>query len=169
MRVLIAGLGNVLRTDDGFGVVVAGILQGEDLPDEVEVIEVGIGGIHLVQQLMDEMDALIVVDAVDFGLAPGTVLVLEPDIEDVATLPLHERHDKLADMHYATPERALMLARALAILPERIWIVGCQPQDAESMGHSLSPAVEGAVPEAIGQIRRLVNACGVGWVDVPRS
>src|SRR5919206_3931879 len=91
---------------------------------EVEVLDVGIGGIHLVQELLDPVDALVTLDATELGRPAGAVAVVRPDVRD-PTGP-----DDLADMHYATPERALMLARALNVLPERVWIVGCQPENA---------------------------------------
>ena len=161
-----AGVGNVLRGDDGFGVVVAERLLAGRVPPGVQVLDVGIGGIHLVQELLAGADALVVVDAVDLGRRPGTVAVIRPDVLDVAALPLAERHDQLADMHYATPERAFMLARALEILPEPVWVVGCQPVDADRLGEGLSPEVAAAVPPAISEVRRLVSELGVPWRTV---
>lgn len=158
MRVLVAGVGNVLRGDDGFGVEVARRLSAMALPPGVRVIETGIGGIALVQELQDGWDALIVVDAVDHGRPPGTVLVIEPEVLDVQTISLAERHDLLADMHLATPERALVLARALGVLPERLLVVGCQPVDASSVGTEMSGPVTRAVEVAIGEVRRQVDA-----------
>jgi hydrogenase maturation protease len=150
VRVLVAGVGNVLRSDDGFGVVAAQRLLDEQLPPEVEVLDFGIGGIHLVQELLDPVDALVIIDATDLGRPPGAVAVVRPDVRD-PTGP-----DDLADMHYATPERALMLARALNVLPERVWIVGCQPADAETLGEGLSAAAAAAVEPAVAEIKRLV-------------
>ena len=163
MSVLVAGFGNVLRGDDGFGVAVVNRLVEREIPDQVSVREVGIGGIHLVQELLEPVSALVVVDAVDVGRPPGTVLVLEPDVEDVSVLSVAARHDKLADMHYATPERALMLARGLGALPDATFLVGCQTADAERVGESLSPKVAEAVPLGAAEVRRLVTELGVSW------
>lgn len=163
MKVLIAGVGNLLRGDDGFGVVVAERLLRDELPPGVRVIEVGIGGIHLVQELLDSYDALIVVDALDLGRPPGSVVVMRPEVLDVHALSSAERHDQLADVHYATPERALMLAAALARLPEPTWLVGCQAADADTFGEGLSPPVEAAVEPAIAEVRRLVCDLGIAW------
>lgn len=163
MTVLVAGMGNVLRGDDGFGVAVAERLLAEPVPRNVRVVEIGIGGIHLVQELYERAETLVVADAVDLGRAPGTVLTIRPDVLDVAALPLSERHDQLADMHYATPERALMLARGLDLLPETVWLVGCQPLDADRLGEGLSPPVAAAVEAAAAEVRRLVRETGVAW------
>jgi hydrogenase maturation protease len=163
VKVLVAGVGNLLRGDDGFGVVVAERLASQGVPDGVRVLDVGIGGIHLVQELLDRVDALVVVDAVDLGRPAGTVLVVRPDVRDVAALPPAQRRDQLADMHYATPERAFMLAQALGVLPAATWVVGCQPVDAERLGEGLSPLVADAVEAAGVEVRRLVTELGVPW------
>lgn len=155
-RILVAGVGNVLAGDDGFGVrVVGAVRDGGRLPAEVRVVEVGIGGIHLVQELMDRYDALVVVDAVQRGGAPGTVYVLEPHVPEIDELDDIERCDFLADTHYAVPAKALMLARALAVLPSTVYIVGCQPASVEP-GLELSEAVERAVMEAAARVRSLL-------------
>jgi hydrogenase maturation protease len=163
VRILVAGLGNVLRGDDGFGVAVAQRLAEVELPEDVRVLELGIGGIHLVQELLEPVDALIVVDAVDLRRPPGTVLVIRPDVTDVHRMTLRERHDHLADMHYATPERALMLARGLGVLPPRVLLVGCQPVDAERVGEGLTPEVADAVDVAVEEIRRVLTSPGGLW------
>jgi hydrogenase maturation protease len=165
VKALIAGVGNVLRGDDAFGVAVVQRLSQERVPASVKVIEVGIGGIHLVQELMEPVDVLIVVDALDFGRKPGTLLVVEPDVEDVSSLSVQQRHDLLADMHYATPDRAFMLARGLEVLPQRIWIVGCQPRDAHHLGEGLSSEVAEAIGPALAEVRRLVRECGIDWPE----
>lgn len=154
----------MLRGDDGFGVSVVERLSRETAPDRVKLMDVGTGGIHLVQELMaGSFDVVVVVDAVRMGRPPGTVLVVRPSVEDVSILPLHQRHDRLADMHYSTPDRALMLARAVGVLPDEVWVVGCEPADADSLARKLSPAVEGAVGVAIEEIKSVVRGYGIDW------
>lgn len=162
-RILVAGFGNVLRGDDGFGNVVVDRLRDEEVPAGVEVMEVGIGGIHLVQELMSGIDALVVVDAVDLDRDPGTVVVMRPDVRDVSGLPVHQRRDELADMHYATPDRALMLANALDLLPDEVWLVGGQVSHPERLGEGLTDALSRAVDPAVDEIRRLVSELGIPW------
>lgn len=157
MRILIAGVGNVLKADDAFGVEVAHRLAEMPLPPEVKVVETGIGGIALVQELQDGWDALIVADAVDRGREPGTVMMIEPDVIDVNALSWGERADLLADAHLATPERVFMLSRALGVLPSRLLMVGCQPVDADGLGTEMSEPVKAAVEIAIAEILRHVE------------
>ena len=157
MKILIAGVGNVLRADDGFGVEVAQRLEARQLPEEVSVVETGIGGIALVQELQSGYDALVVVDCVDLGRTPGNVMLIEPEVVDVNALSWEERHDLLADMHLATPERAMMLARALGVLPPNVLMVGCQPVDPDAVGQGLSAPVSAAVDVAVAEIVRHVE------------
>lgn len=157
LRTLVAGVGNVLRRDDGFGVAVADRLARSPLPAGVTVVETGIAGIALVQELQRGWDALVVVDAVDRGRPPGTVMVIEPEVVDVAMLSWEERNDLIADMHLANPERVLLLARALGVLPAWVRIVGCQPNDAESPGEGLSAEVSAAVGVATGEVLGLLH------------
>ena len=156
MRVLVACFGNVLRGDDGFGVAVSEALAAERLPPGVEVMDVGIGGIHLVQELMLGADLLVVVDALDLGLPPGTVAVQRPRIGDVADLSQPSARDELADMHLAKPERALAVAQGLGVLPETTFVVGVQTCDTERLGAGLSPATAAAVPRAVAEVRRII-------------
>ena len=157
MRVLIAGVGNVLRADDGFGVQVARRLEHHSFPDGVRVVETGIGGIALVQELQEGWDALVVVDTVDLDRPPGHVVLIEPDVVDVHTLSWADRHDLLADMHLTTPDRALMLAKALGVLPTRVLEVGCIPEDAHAVGETLSGPVLAAVDVAVTEVIRHVS------------
>ena len=157
MRILIAGVGNVLKADDAFGVEVARRLEGMELPEQVRVVETGIGGIALVQELQDGFDALIVADAVDRGRPPGTIMLIQPDVIDVHALSWGEKHDLLADAHLATPERVFKLSRALGVLPERLLMVGCQPLDADALGTEMSEPVQMAVEVAVSEILRHVD------------
>ncbi len=156
-KTLIAGMGNVLRRDDGFGVEVARRLTQQALPPGVKVIEVGIGGIHLVQELMDGYDMLLVIDALERGSQPGTTHVLQAEVPDLDTWPETERQDFLADMHYTTPSKALILAKALGVLPPKVFIVGCQPVDAADIGMGLSDPVERAIGAVVREIEKIVG------------
>ena len=155
-RILIAGVGNKLRADDAFGVEVATRLMKMDLPEGVTVVETGIGGIALVQELQSGYDALIVVDAVDRGRPPGHVMLIALDVPHVDDMEWGQRYDFLADVHLATPERALIMSKALGVLPDNTIMVGCQPVDAETPGLPMSPEVEAACDVAVREILRHV-------------
>lgn len=140
-RVLVACVGNVLRGDDGFGPAVAARIGR--LPAGAELVETGIGGVALLQELLKGWDGLVVVDAIDRGAAPGTVFAMEPEVEEATHVP---------DVHLANPERVLSMARTLGCLPPRVVIVGCQPAEVDELCEELSPAVAGAIEIAVARV-----------------
>jgi hydrogenase maturation protease len=165
IRVLVCGVGNVLHGDDGFGVELAWRLQKRPLPPGVKVMETGIGGISLVQELLRGYPALLLLDAHAGGQAPGTVRLLQPVLPDLSSLDPHQLRDYFADSHYATPMRALALLERLGRLPAQVAIVACEPRDATTLSPGLSDAVRGALGRAETlalQWLRAVQAPGPG-------
>jgi hydrogenase maturation protease len=153
MKILVAGMGNVLRGDDGFGVRVLEALRGSaNLPQDVCTYEAGIGGVPLVQELMYGYDCLIVIDIVNRGALPGTLFVLRPDIQDVA--PAHT-----VDAHYVEPSQVFMMAKALGVCPPQIYVVACQPESCEDASVGLQPAVERAISPALETVLGLIAGC----------
>lgn len=150
MRALVAGVGNELKGDDAFGVRAAARFACDPRRSaDCEVQETGIGGIHLVQELMRGYGALILFDAFDRGGPPGSIYLLEPELPDVAAFTERERRDFFADVHYATPVRAMTLAKTIGVLPGFVRIVGCQPDDSENFTDTMHVDVDAAVPQAV--------------------
>ena len=148
MRTLIAGFGNPLRGDDGFGVEVVRRLGEMPLGNETTIIDVGTGGIHLAHELLSGYDRVVIVDAMVQGGAPGTLSVLEvTDIDPESQI----------DMHLVLPARALGVAKALGALPRSILLVGCEPAEVDELTLELSPAVSAAVDAAVGRITALLD------------
>ena len=142
-----------MRQDDAFGVLLATKLQNEaGLPDSVKVMEIGSAGIHLVQQLFDKYDVLVLLDVVHWGGEPGTIHFKEIDVTDIRQLPPEEKNELLADMHYINPLKALMLAKALDVYPKKVIFLGCETAENEEIGIGLSPAVTNAIPIAFNKI-----------------
>ena len=156
MNILVAGVGNVLRSDDAFGVEVANRLLARDTVPNVTVVETGIAGIQLVSDLQAGYDAIIVIDTVDRERSPGTVMTIDYDVIDVHALDDNTKYDLLADMHLATPERSLMVARALGVLPPIVKMVGVQPVDVDTMAIGMSDIVTNAIPVTIDEIDRCI-------------
>ena len=142
-----ACVGNLLRGDDGFGPAMAERLT--DLPDGAELVETGIGGVALLQELLAGCDGLVLVDAVDLGERPGTVLAITPDVQDAV---------HVADVHLANPQRVLSMAKSMGALPERVLIVGCQSAEVETLEQRLSPEVEHSLGAAEARVRETVDA-----------
>lgn len=161
-RVLIAGVGNVLRGDDGFGPTVINALEEAGVPSGVRLVETGIGGIMLVVELLDGYEALVLVDAVDRGREPGTLFVLEPTVPELDAFSAMERHELASDTHQTVPGRILIIANAVGALPSVIRIVGCQPAETENFSTELSPVVQEAVPGALAAIRSILDELDAG-------
>jgi hydrogenase maturation protease len=154
-RVLVAGVGNVFLGDDGFGVEVVRELAERGLPEGVEVADFGIRGMDLAYALQDDYDVVVFVDATPRGGEPGTVYLLEPEIEEDGAVSL--------DTHGMDPVRVIKLARALGAKPTRTLVVGCEPrvvvsgEDYEDMLMELSEPVLAAVEEAVKLVESLVK------------
>lgn len=125
-RVLVAAVGSTLRGDDGFGPALLARLRPL-LPAAVEACDFGTHGIALVQALHARYDVLVLLDACVRGGAPGTVYVIQPEVPPPPSAETTAGLDALADVHVTEPARALTLARALGVLPARVWLVGCEP------------------------------------------
>jgi hydrogenase maturation protease len=152
--VLVAGIGNIFLGDDGFGVEVIKRLASEPIPEGVRVADYGIRGLHLAYDLLDGgYDTTVLVDATARGGPPGTVYLIEPDLAhggDCRATP---------DPHGMHPEAVLTALASLGGTPGRVLVVGCEPASTEE-GIGLSPAVEGAVPEAVRLVRELIQKAG---------
>jgi hydrogenase maturation protease len=159
-RILVAGVGNIFLGDDGFGVEVVRRLAGRDLPEGVEVVDFGIRGMDLAYALQDDYEAVVFVDATPRGEKPGTVYLIEAEIEEDGEVTL--------DTHGMDPVKVIKLSRALGAKPTRTFVVGCEPQvvlsgeDYDEMLMELSELVQAAVEEAVKLVESLVKEIDVG-------
>lgn len=164
-RVLVAGVGNIFMADDGFGVEVARRLMGRELPAGVVVGDFGIRGLDLMYALGEGYDAVVLVDALPRGEAPGTLTVIEPEPE-ADDIPL--------DAHGMDPAKVLALAGQLGDVPERVLLVGCEPKvrmsgDEEDVVAGLSEPVQAAVDEALSLVESLLEELCVAGRDDPEG
>lgn len=151
--VLVAGIGNIFLSDDGFGIEVAKRLAAGPLPAGVRVADFGIRGVHLAYELLDGYDGLVLIDAMPMGESPGTVAVIEPDA-DGDLVPDDEA--PVVDAHSMSPEVVLATLARLGGRVPRVYVVGCQPASLdEDMG--LSPPVAAAVDGAVELCRQLID------------
>lgn len=158
MKILVAGVGNVLRGDDGFGVAVAqALVDNNTYGGEITIFEAGIAGIALVQELMSGYDALIIADTVHRGGLPGTIYVIEPEVPKIEENSSNELHQSLADAHYSDPSKVFILAKALNVLPPKVFLIGCEPAGYDELGADLSPPVERAIAVALQEINSIIE------------
>lgn len=154
-RVLVAGIGNIFMGDDAFGVEVARRLAERPMPPGVDVSDFGIRGLDLVYALGEGYDAAVFVDAVPRGEEPGTLFLIEPELDQ-------EESPVALDAHGMDPVKVLALARQLGGVPDRVLVVGCQPAivmsgDEEDLVGELSEPVQAAVDGAVEMVEELLE------------
>ncbi|MBV8979479.1 MAG: hydrogenase maturation protease [Acidimicrobiia bacterium] len=152
MRVLVAGAGNIFLGDDGFGSEVVRRLECEQWPAGVRVRDFGVAAVHLAYELEDGFDTVVLVDASASGQVPGTLSVIEPQLDRA---PGGE-NAFLFDPHAVTPDTALALLSHAGDRLGRVLVVVCEPASIDE-GIGLSPPVAGAVDEAVSLVRKLVE------------
>jgi hydrogenase maturation protease len=156
-RVLVAGIGNIFLSDDGFGVEVANRVATRSLPPRVQVADFGIRGVHLAYELLEGYDGVILADAVPMKEPPGTVAVIEPDPDDIGrSAGASDQPEPAFDAHNMSPELVLSTLSRLGGSVGRILVVGCQPATLEE-GMGLSPPVAAAVDDAVALCLALVT------------
>ena len=153
VRILIAGLGNIFQGDDGFGSEVIRALEGIEFPNEVTVRDFGTRSYDLAYALADDYDLKILVDAVPQKSPPGTVYLIEPDLNRLNELVSGE-----IEPHSMDPTSLLQMARSIGDLQGRYYIVGCEPAilEDDNAEAGLSEPVRSAIPEAVKIILFLV-------------
>jgi hydrogenase maturation protease len=160
--VLVAGVGNIFLSDDGFGVEVIRRLAERELPAGVELVDVGIRGMHLAYQLLDGYAALVLVDTTARGGEPGQLYLLEHDLSAIKA----PDQDNIAvpDAHDMSPDTVLALLGSLATSAgqpptaglRRVLVVGCEPATTED-GIGLSDPVAASVDRAATAVTRVVT------------
>jgi hydrogenase maturation protease len=146
---LVAGVGNVFFSDDGFGSVAARRLLEKELPEHVRVVDFGIGSIHLSFELLDGYETVVIIDALSRGDEPGTIYVLEPDLDTARA------YAEPADAHTIDPDAVLALVAASPACPPRVVVVGCEP-GSTAPGMDLSEPVICAIDGACDAVMEIV-------------
>jgi hydrogenase maturation protease len=153
-QILIAGIGNAWLRDDGFGGEVARVLAARELPDGVQVMDFGSGGLDLAYEVMRGYDALILIDVSRQGELPGTLYVMEAREEDAEG----EIEDgQLLDPHGMDPQTVLRFVKYVGGWPGSVFVVACEPEVVEDVGFGLSDAVAAAVGRAVDLVMETVT------------
>ncbi|MDU8945450.1 HyaD/HybD family hydrogenase maturation endopeptidase [Ovoidimarina sediminis] len=140
---LILGIGNVLWADEGFGVrCVEALAQSRAFAGDVALVDGGTQGLYLLP-FLEEADILVVFDAVDYGLAPGSMKVVEG-----AEVPRFLGAKKMS-LHQTGFQDVIATAELLDRCPGELLLVGCQPEELEDYGGGLRDVVAARIPEAL--------------------
>lgn len=154
-RTLILGIGNVLWADEGFGVRVVERLHRDFLlPQGVTLLDGGTQGIYLVDQVRSA-DVLVVFDAVDYGLPPGSLKRVVGD-----QVPRFMGAKKMS-LHQTGFQDVLALAELLGDYPRHLLLIGVQPVELDDYGGSLRPAVKAQIDPAIRMALAYLENFGV--------
>jgi hydrogenase maturation protease len=135
-KIGIIGIGNLLRKDDGVGIVLLERLQKQkkELPKNIEFIDGGTGGMNLLH-LLAQFDIVLLIDAVDFKARPGQARVFS--LKDIQS----QKKPVMMSTHDPDFLNLLRLSQELKELPETLVIFGVQPRDV-SYGMGLSKEIE---------------------------
>lgn len=141
--IVVLGIGNVLWADEGFGVrCVESLQQHWDFGPSVRLVDGGTQGLYLIQHVQAARQ-LLIFDAIDYGLAPGTLKLVEND-----EVPRFLGAKKMS-LHQTGFQEVLMLAQLTEQFPEQVLLIGCQPEELEDYGGSLRPVVRQALDDAV--------------------
>jgi hydrogenase maturation protease len=153
MSILVLGLGNAVMGDDAFGgQAVAELLRLFALPAGVRAIDGGTLGLDLLPML-EEVERLLVVDALDMGAAPGSIFRLQG--EEVPRAFAHK-----LSVHQMGLQDLLAVAELCGHLPAELVVWGAQPASIEP-GMEISPPVAAALSPVVEQVARELAVWGV--------
>ena len=142
-RVLILGIGNVLWADEGFGVRAVEQLNARwAFPERVTVMDGGTQGLYLLPYLA-QAEALIVFDAIDYGLRPGTLKVVRDE-----AVPAFMGAKKMS-LHQTGFQDVVATAELLGQRPARMTLIGVQPEELDDYGGGLREVVAAQIGPAI--------------------
>ena len=159
MSALVLGIGNILWADEGFGVrAVEAFDRRFVLADGVELLDGGTQGLYLVQNVV-EADALLVFDAIDYGLAPGELKLVRDE-----EVPKFTGAKKMS-LHQTGFQEVLSAADLLGRYPKRLALIGVQPEDLENWGGPLTEPVRGQIESAVELARAVLAEWGFELVE----
>jgi len=160
-RIVVLGIGNLLWADEGFGVrAVEQMARDYRFPDNVRLMDGGTQGLYLLDAVR-EADVLVIFDAVDYGLEPGELRLVEGD-----EVPRFMGAKKMS-LHQTGFQEVLALAELTGECPRDLLLVGVQPVELDDYGGSLRAAVKAQIGPAIAEALAYLWRFGV--VPEPRA
>jgi hydrogenase maturation protease len=154
-KTLILGIGNVLWADEGFGVrCVEAMAQRFTFPPEARLLDGGTQGLYLLP-FLEEAEALLVFDAIDYGLAPGTMKLVEG-----TEVPAFMGAKKMS-LHQTGFQDVIATAQLLGRCPARLALIGCQPVELEDYGGGLRPLVAARIDTALSMAVAVLDGWGI--------
>lgn len=154
-KTLVLGIGNILWGDEGFGVrAVEAFHRRFVAAERLTILDGGTQGLYLVQ-FVEQADRLLVFDAIDYGLPPGALKLVQDD-----DVPKFTGSKKMS-LHQTGFQEVLSAADFLGHYPEKLALIGCQPLDLENWGGPLTEPVRSAIEPAVAAAADLLAEWGI--------
>lgn len=146
-KILVLGIGNLLMGDEAVGIQVVKSINKDELPENVDVVDGGTGGFHLLSYLED-YKKIIFVDASLDDRPEGTVTVIEPKFSTDFPKSLSAHDIGLKDL--------IESASLLGELP-KMFLVIISIKKFQNLSLEISPTIIQAIPKAVDTIKTLTN------------
>jgi hydrogenase maturation protease len=154
-QVTVLGVGNILLSDEGFGVkAVLKIMQNYQFPENVRLVDGNILGLNLLG-VISSTDYLIVVDAIKNNGKPGTIYRI--DAEDIP-----KRIRAKNSLHQVDFLEAMTLCQALDHVPKSV-IFGVEPKDIETVQDKLTPETKSKLNIVIDMVLAELTKIGIPY------
>ena len=156
-QVTVLGVGNILLTDEGFGVrVIEALYERYRFPQNLALVDGNVMGLNLLG-IISEADHLIVVDAVKNKGTPGTLYRLAED--DIPRRILAKN-----SLHQVDLLEALTLCRVLDKVPHTV-ILGAEPADIETLGIELTPVLAEQLDPMIDKVLAELDRLNIVYTE----
>ncbi|MBW1649159.1 MAG: HyaD/HybD family hydrogenase maturation endopeptidase [Deltaproteobacteria bacterium] len=153
--ITILGVGNILLTDEGFGVhLIRGLEKRYDFPANVRVMDGGVLGLNLLNVIL-ESDRLIAVDVIRSGGAPGTLYRIDND--EIPT-----RIKAKNSLHQLDFIESLTKGAAIGEVPYTV-IIGTEPKDIETHSLELTPEIKEAIEPVMNMVLSELDNLGIKY------
>ena len=148
-KIVILGLGNILMKDEGLGVHAVGELAKQGLPENVEVVDGGTAGLGAFAPL-NNVEKLIIIDALKAGKAPGTIYRLQP--KDLS----NNSHSHTLSLHQIGVLETIAIFEKTGDLPREIVIIGVEPKEI-ALGTELTDEIKNKLPDVVKAIQKEID------------
>lgn len=156
MKILLCGIGNRIMGDDGFAQHVLEFMEHNNTTfKNVDILDFSTSSLTMAK-FLEDYDAVIFLDAIRKGNKPGTVYELEIKRDEVPTHTEYIKNIFSFSFHESGLEELLVFAKVINTLPDRIFLIGCEPGDVRP-GTELSDKLKPKVKEITDRICEIIE------------
>jgi len=153
-EVVVLGLGNILMEDEGVGVHAANHLEKHyKFKPEIEIVDGGTSGLDLLTFFGPEKSILII-DAVNFDMDPGTVAKIEDDA-------ILAQLDPKISLHHLGLSDLISVAELVDRKAKRMTLLGIQPESMENLDLEMTPTIRAVFDKLIKNALIILEEWGI--------